>query len=585
LYFIFENKNLRYNIEIIAERHRFAFLPLLIPRRIAITTSESFRLHSGSSMSTVVEGGDIGWKTEAVVKREPDTEMNGWKKLTEQNFTLFGWVTTLNDRFQHWLWSPRQKGRALHQRLFRAVFRILYIMVTEAKRERLSLRASSLTFTIVLSLVPMLALGTAVLKGLGAGDQMKNAAYRIIDNLDQSSSFLPSTNPAGQTVGKSTASQETAGPQANRTLTSHLKKATDTIFAYVDRTNFATLGAFGIIGLVLAVLSLLGNIEATMNAIWHAHSNRPFGRKMIDYLSLMILLPVSVNLTLAAETVLQSPTLFDRVQRFIPLFWLQSLLLTMMPLLIVVSAFTLLYRFLPHTKVKFLPALLGGVAGGIGWLTLQSVYIRLQIGVARYNTIYGSFATLPLFLVWLYMGWLVFLIGAEVAFAVQVWRRYLPAGDRLTPLDRLTIAFEIVATIQEAFHHRRVVNTKTLASVLNRSEGHIQEILEDLEKAGVVHHVQEKNQEGFMPAGPDEMIQARDIVRMVFGTATCDEQHHPLTLKTLEAAMAALSDKKIELPDRLRKEVQSMPAGMIQSSLFTSKTEDQQTTTSCNGQL
>jgi len=510
--------------------------------------------------------------------------MNGWKKLTDQDFTLFGWATALNDRLQNWMWSPQKKGTVMYQRVFRAVFRILYIVVSETRKERLSLRASSLTFTIVLSLVPMLALGTAVLKGLGAGDQMKNAAYRIIDNLDQSASFLPSANPAGSALDKSNSPQESSGTPTNQSLTSHLKKAADTIFAYVDRTNFATLGAFGVAGLILAVVSVLGNIETTMNAIWHAHSNRPFGRKMIDYLSLMILLPVSVNLTLAAETVLQSPTLFDRVQQFIPLLWLQSLLLTMMPILIVVTAFTLLYRFLPHAKVKYLPALLGGVVGGIGWLTLQSVYIRMQIGVARYNTIYGSFATLPLFLVWLYMGWLVFLIGAEVAFAVQVWRQYLPAGDQLAPLNRLTLAFEIVATIQEAFLERRVVNSKMLASVLNRSEGHVQELLEDLEKAGVIHHVQEKNQEGFMPAAPVDLIQASDIVCMVLGSATRDEQHHPLTIKALEAAMVALSDKKIELPDRLKKEMQSMPSGMVQSSLFTPKPDKrQQTTNSCNG--
>ncbi len=115
----------------------------------------------------------------------------------------------------------------------------------------------------------------------------------------------------------------------------------------MERTNFATLGAFGVAGLVFTVLSLLGNIETSMNAIWQANSGRPFGRKMIDYLSLMVLLPVTVNLTLATGTILQSPKLFAHIQQVIPILWLQSLLLTLLPIFIVVCTFTLLYDFFP----------------------------------------------------------------------------------------------------------------------------------------------------------------------------------------------------------------------------------------------
>jgi len=458
-----------------------------------------------------------------------------------------------------------------HKKAFWVLLRISYIVVNEYREDRISLRASALTFTIILSLVPTLALGTAVLKGLGAGDQMRNAVYQFIDQLDHSGTNF--SVPAPTSAEKK--QDETIAPPINlsgksepQDLTSHLKKAADTIFNYVERTNFAALGAFGITGLVFAVLSVLGNIETSMNAIWRADSNRPFGRKLIDYLSLMILLPVSINLTLAAEAILQSPKLFFRIQQVIPVSWLQGLLLTMLPIFIVVGTFTLLYRFLPNTRVIFFPALIGGLAGGLGWFALQSFYINLQIGVARYNAIYGSFATLPLFLVWLYMGWMVFLAGAEVAFAVQNWRLYLPEDERMTPLKKMTLAFETVATILEGFKLRQVTSKKMLAQSLNRQPGHISIVLKELEEADIIHHVKEKRHEGYVPAAPSEVIAAAEIVSMVMGSPTPAELHHPLAIRARESALKAVANRKVEMPDHQQKEVEKIPPGFNQSELF-----------------
>jgi membrane protein len=479
-------------------------------------------------------------------------------------------LSALSGKVYQWLWTSQPRHMPFHKKTLWALLRISYIVVNEYRKDRISLRASALTFTIVLSLVPTLALGTAVLKGLGAGDQMRSAVYQFIDQLDQSGTF---SAPGPTSTEKK--QDETIAPPENlsgkgepQDLTSHLRKAADTIFNYVERTNFAALGAFGIAGVVFAVLSVLGNIETSMNAIWRADSNRPFGRKVIDYLSLMILLPVSANLTLAAEAILQSPTLFLRIQQVIPIFWLQSLLLTMLPIFIVVGTFTLLYRFLPNTQVNFSPALIGGFAGGIGWFALQSFYIKLQIGVARYNAIYGSFATLPLFLVWLYMGWLVFLTGAEVAFAIQNWRQYLPEGERMTPLKKMTIAFEAVAAILEGFKLRQVTSKKMLAHSLNRQPGHISIVLKELEEAGIIHHVQEKRHEGYVPAAPSEVIPATEIVSMVMGSPTPGDLHHPLTIRALESALKAVADRKVEVPAHLQKEAEKMPPGITQSELF-----------------
>ena len=302
-----------------------------------------------------------------------------------------------------WVWKAPTEGQTKPALIFHAAIRIIFILVFEFRRDNIPLRASALTFTVMLSMVPMLALGTAVLKGLGAGDQMKEAAYRIIDqfdsrtvqrggNLKPGSVAVPESLENPSTAGDGPGEVEAEGvPPESVGLVGQLRMAVDKIFDYVERTNFATLGAFGILGLLFAVISVLGSIEQAMNVIWETESGRPLGRKVMDYLALMILFPVSINVGLAAEAMLESETLLSRISGLLPVGWILPLVLKMVPVILLVATFTILYRFLPNTKVRVLPAFVGGFVGGVGWLMVQGLYVYLQIGVDRYNAIYCSF--------------------------------------------------------------------------------------------------------------------------------------------------------------------------------------------------
>lgn len=129
-----------------------------------------------------------------------------------------------------------------------------------------------------------------------------------------------------------------------QTLAVHLRTAIDQVFDYVDRTNFATLGAIGILGLLFTVISVIGTIEQAMNVIWQAEKGRPWGRKLMDYLALMILLPIAINLGLAAMATLESPALLSRITALLSVLWIAPILLQMLPIAVVVATFTLLYR-------------------------------------------------------------------------------------------------------------------------------------------------------------------------------------------------------------------------------------------------
>ena len=450
-----------------------------------------------------------------------------------------------------WVWSTPEPDEQKWLKLIRIVIRIHLIVFQEFQRDVITLRASALTFTVVLSLVPMLALGTAVLKGLGAGDQMREVAYKFIDQLELSvakESGGQITSAAGPVpaTGRDK-DMATAAEPAPKGLTVHLRKAVDQIFDYVDRTNFATLGAFGILGLVIAAIFVLGSIEQAMNAIWQAESSRPIGRKIMDYLALMILLPVSINTVMATMATLQSQALLIRLQGILPGTWMGPLLLNMVPIVLLVATFTILYRFLPNTKVNISSALIGGVCGGIGWLLIQVIYIKLQIGVARYNAIYGSFATLPLFLIWMQMGWVVFLAGAEMAFAVQVWHSYLWKGTMLNPSARLALAFDIMETTLADFHERRVTDRTSLARRLKQPDSCVVSVLESLLSKGLLRGV-DGEKDRFVPAAPAEEINPAEIVDLIYGTEVPPSPGGHMAKEGLKAARSVLAEKKMITP-------------------------------------
>jgi membrane protein len=427
--------------------------------------------------------------------------------------------------FKNWIWRNSKSNDQPGTRILRCACRIIFIVTREAQEDKITLRASALTFTVVLSLVPMLALGTAVLKGLGAGDQMRVAAYTFIEQFESAADdldFIPGKDkPSSDELEKVSPQAEGNSDQATEqesqsgNLTNHLHNAVDKIFDYVDRTNFATLGTFGILGMVLAALGVLGSIEQSMNAIWQTRRGRALGRKIIDYMALMILLPISVNLALATSTTLQSTTLYSKIQEILPIFMF-GFFLKLLPILILILTFTLLYRFIPNTKVEYVPALAGGIFGGFSWYLVEIFYIKLQIGVAKYNAIYGSFATLPLFFLFIYVAWVVFLLGAEVAFAFQFWKHYQWEKVKLSPVIRLAMAFDIMEAALNDFTARRITNKSSLARHLGKADNSISLIVNELVEGGMLRQVTGKL-EGYVPAAPSAQLKPVEIMDIIFG--------------------------------------------------------------------
>ncbi len=422
-------------------------------------------------------------------------------------------------KITHWLWPSDSTKLSGWQLGLRHLCRFLFIFFKEYKRDRINLRAAALTYSIVLSMVPMLALSTAVLKGMGAGDQMQQAAYRLIDNLageTKTNVLAPPLKPAAPQketpeLGKiAPDSAPIPNPETTRDFSAHLYDAVDKVFDYVDRTNFAALGMIGTFLLLIAVLIVINGIEEAMNAIWQVDQGRSIGRKIMNYMALMIICPLTINLGIGATTMLNTPAIAKHLDTFIPLAWMQGLLFKMLPLFLLALTFVLLYLFLPNIRVKAKAAWIGGLAGAVGLMALQKVFILLQVGVANYNAIYGSFATVPLFLLWLHSAWLVFLLGAEVAFTTQHYKNYHANGQSLAPGPKLALAFDLVNEIYKHFDQRRDATLTALATATQESTITTGRILQQLTRANLIRTT-DNQPETYLPATPATKLKAAEI--------------------------------------------------------------------------
>ena len=437
------------------------------------------------------------------------------------------WSTYLN-----WLARPQEKQRG-PVTLLRYFLRLLLITLRQFKRNDLSLRSSALTYAILLSMVPMLAMSTAVVKGLGGGDQLREAAYSYLDTLEKVQETTEHTGEVSQ--------QEVNLPKPDvelpaTNLTGHLRSAVNQLFDYVDRTNFATLGTFGVIGIFLSVIMVLGNIETAMNSIWQVASSRPILRKIADYLTLLILLPLSLNLAFASSAFLKNPSLALKIDLYIPLHRIQALILQALPVFFITISFYVMYIFFPNTKVKTVPALIGATIAACCWLFIQNVYITMQIGVAKYNAIYGSFATFPLFLVWIYLSWIFILAGAQIAYAIQNEKHFNINKQQVSPSMKLSAAFDIIDHVFKAFANGEHLTSKQLTQTLSSyTPEMITSLTTTLIESDIITCTEED--ERLLPLFPEDKYEPSTVIEIILGKEVPETTGGQLSRTAIQAAM------------------------------------------------
>ena len=262
------------------------------------------------------------------------------------------------------------------------IVKTIFLCIDIFIKERLANKASALTYSTLLAIVPILAIVFAIARGFGFEQLME--------------------------------SQVMQGFGGNTETVQYILKFVNSTIAETKNGIFIGIG---LVMLFWSVLVLINNMEITFNQIWQVKKARSVYRKTTDYLSMLLLMPILIVLSSGLSIFIG--TMVKNFEDYTLLAPLGKFLIRMIPFVLTWCMFTALYIFMPNTKVKFKHALISGILAGSAYQAFQYLYIGSQMSVSRYNAIYGSFAALPLFLLWVQISWTICLIGAQLTFASQ----------------------------------------------------------------------------------------------------------------------------------------------------------------------
>ena len=370
--------------------------------------------------------------------------------------------------------------------------RISAITAKESLKNKISLRAASLTYVTLVSIVPVFAFAFSIGKGLGFSDKLK--------------AFLISK------VAASTALH--AGDEA-----SGVSFALDKVFNYIEKTNFETLGAIGVITLIYLVIQLLGSIETTFNDIWGVTVQRSLRRKFTDYISVVVIFPFFVLSAATFTAALASHRFTDLLYAKGSIGFLIKTAISYSSYIFLWIAFFALYMFMPNTKVKFSSALAGGIIGGTSWEIIQWVYFHFQIGISNYNVIYSTMAALPIFLLWIYLSWEILLFGAEVSFAHQTVGsyRFRDKGKKLQKKAAEILALSIVFKIANNFADgKKPFGIKHLSDSFGVRPDVIKPVIDNLKENEILYDAAGEDR-AYLLAVPSDKLSAWQVVEAVSG--------------------------------------------------------------------
>jgi membrane protein len=438
-------------------------------------------------------------------------------------------VSKIIDFIKTDIWRIRLKNLPRTQIFFIKQLRVVLLSLRGFSENKCRLRASALTFYSLLSVVPVVALGFGVAKGFGSE---KNLEKQLLEKFPGQEDVLM------QVIG----------------------------FAHtlLEETKGGMIAGIGVVVLFWIVIKLLSNIERSFNDIWGIKEARSTGRKLSDYVSIMLICPILVIMSGSITVfIVTQVTLITERFAFLGVFSpIIFFMFKLLPYCAIWGVFTFIYIFMPNTKVNFRSGLIAGVIAGTIYQIAQWAYISFQVGVAQYNAIYGSFAALPLFLIWLQISWLIVLFGAEISFALQNIDTYEFEPDCL----RVSTSFKKLISLQTA--HLLIKNFSNghapltaiqISHTLETPIRLVSQILYEFVESGIASETktEEYNQFAYQPSRDINILTIKYIFDALEQRGT-DEIPVAQTreLKTLSEALKTFNDTIEKSPaNRLLKDI------------------------------
>lgn len=382
------------------------------------------------------------------------------------------------------VWGDDLRALPQPRRSFIRSLRLLYVMVREFISGELTLRAMSLVYTTLLSLVPLLAVSFSVLKGFGVHKQVEPLLY----------GFLEPLGPKGDEVAAQ-------------------------IMSFVDNVKGGVLGGVGLMLLVYTVLSLLKKIESSFNYVWRVEQLRSFAQRFSSYLSVILIGPLLIISALGITASVMNTSLMQQLVAIEPFGTLVIVATKLLPYVLIWVAFTFIYIFIPNVRVHFSAAAIAAVLASFLWQTTGWAFASFIASSTKYAAIYSSFAILVLLLIWLYINWLVLLLGAQVAFYIQNPQYLTRYRVRLTLSNRLKerLALAVMYLVGENHYYNRTPWTSAqLSEYLNVPAEPMSQLLDMLVVQGFLSPtVVSRETVAFLPARDIETIRVEELLERV----------------------------------------------------------------------
>jgi membrane protein len=389
-------------------------------------------------------------------------------------------IAGLKLKLDELVWGVGLYRHGLPGRILASVLRNLYAVLRDIISGQLTLRSMSLVFTTLLSVVPLVAFSFSVLKGLGVHKELESKLYTILEPLGDKGVEI-----------------------------------TDKLMMLVNNVNGSVLGGIGLAFFIYTAISMVQKIEESFNYVWYVSKPRSFSRRFTEYMLILLIAPVAIAIVLGTLASLQNEAIVQwAAQNAIlsPIFAATSKLT---PFLVVTAVFTALYKYMPNTEVRFRSALVGGLTGGFLWAALGLIFAAFIANSARTQAIYASFAIAITTLFWLYLNWLILLIGSQLAFYFQnpAYMRIGRREPRLSNAMRERLALNIMLIVGAAFRDsNKSIDQRSLSEELRIPSITVMPIIAGLKEAGLLTLTE---QDALLPGREMSRIKLSDILDVV----------------------------------------------------------------------
>ena len=392
-------------------------------------------------------------------------------------------VQRIRELEKQYIWDRDYRQASAGQRAAVRTVRTLILLVRDLTDGDLSMRAMSLVYTTLLSIVPLLALSFSILKGFGVQNRLDEPLRRALAPLGDEKAV----------------------------------ELTENLIGFVNNMNVGVLGAVGLAFLIFTVVSLMQKIEGAFNHVWRIRVSRTFVERFTTFLSVIMVGPLLIFAAIAITGSLMNTSLMNQLHSISVIGTVIDLIVRLVPFALVIAAFTFLYIFIPNTRVRLIAALTGGIFAGFLWEALSLGFAAYASDASSYQLVYATFATAIFFMIWLYLNWLILLFGASIAF-YQQHPEIVATGLRqvhFSPALNAKYALSLLARIGRRFYEKAEPYTLGELSEAYEIPSHVLEsCLVLLVELGILAETDDPESR-FVPAVPLDATTVVDVLQQI----------------------------------------------------------------------